>query len=189
MESVVLIAGVDEVGRGALAGPVYAAAVILNPNMPIKGLADSKKLTALRREKLAVLIREQALCWAVASASVEEVDAINILQASLLAMQRAVMQLNPAPSRVLVDGRDAPAVEYPVQTIIGGDASEPAISAASILAKVARDQLMCELDAHYPGYGFASHKGYGTQQHLKALDTQGICLIHRRSYAPVASRV
>jgi ribonuclease HII len=180
-----LIAGVDEAGRGALAGPVVAAAVILNPKKPIKGLADSKKLQPKERERLALLIQEHAIAWAVAQASVAEIDSINILQANLLAMQRAVGELTPAPIKILVDGRDAPQVPCVVQTIIGGDDLEPAISAASILAKVFRDQIMRELDAVYPVYLFAKHKGYGTEEHMTALTEFGPCEIHRYSYAPV----
>ena len=185
MQHSILIAGTDEVGRGCLAGPVYAAAVILNPESPIPGLADSKKLTAVQREKLVLLIEEKALAWAVAYATREEIDAINILQASLLAMQRAVLKLNPQPSLVLVDGKDILKLPYETRAIIGGDATEPAISAASILAKVARDKVMCELDLQYPNYGFADHKGYSTPQHLAALKKLGACHEHRRSYAPV----
>ena len=184
-----LIAGVDEAGIGALAGPVYASAVILHPQNPIAGLADSKALSAAQREKLASLIQQHALAWAIGSASVEEIDQINILQASFLAMKRAVAQLSAVPELVLVDGRNPPPLIHPVKTIIGGDASEPAISAASILAKVARDSVMRQLDIQYPGYGFAKHKGYGTKQHLSALDSQGVCQVHRRSYAPVFARL
>lgn len=189
MENTLLIAGVDEAGRGALAGPVYAAAVVLHPEQPIVGLADSKVLTAMQRTALAQLIKQRALAWAVASASEKEIDTINILQASLVAMRRAVEQLQVAPSLVLVDGRDAPTISHPVKTIINGDTLEPAISAASILAKVARDELMCTLDNEYPGYGFARHKGYSTKQHLTALASLGVCAIHRRSYAPVQAKL
>ncbi len=185
MDSNTLVAGTDEAGRGALAGPVYAAAVILHPDHPIQGLNDSKLLSATQREKLCKEIEEKALAWAVAYADVEEIDKINILQASLLAMQRAVMKLSVIPSLVLVDGREKPVLSYPVRAIIGGDRLEPAISAASILAKVYRDREMCLLDLKYPQYGFAIHKGYGTEKHMKSLREQGVSLVHRRSYAPV----
>ncbi len=180
-----LIAGVDEVGRGPLAGPVIAAAVILDETKPIEGLADSKVLSATRREELAHLIRERALCWALGRAEVEEIDRINILQASLLAMRRAVAALSLPPALVLVDGNQTPQLDCPVQTIIRGDATVPAISAASILAKVARDTEMCALDSLFPGYGFSQHKGYPTSAHLDALERQGISPIHRRSFGPV----
>ena len=180
-----LIAGVDEVGRGPLAGPVVAAAVILDETKPIEGLADSKVLSATRREELAHLIRERALCWALGRAEVEEIDRLNILRASLLAMKRAVETLSLPPELVLVDGNQAPELGYPVQTIVRGDASVPAISAASILAKVTRDAEMCELDRQFPGYGFAQHKGYPTSVHLGALEKQGVSPIHRRSFGPV----
>ena len=180
-----LIAGVDEVGRGPLAGPVIAAAVILDATKPIEGLADSKVLSATRREELACLIRERALCWALGRAEVEEIDQFNILRASLLAMKRAVEALSLPPILVLVDGNQAPELGYPVQTIIRGDASVPAISAASILAKVTRDAEMCVLDTCFPGYGFSKHKGYPTAEHMRALKKQGVCSIHRRTFAPV----
>jgi ribonuclease HII len=182
-----LIAGVDEAGRGPLAGPVIAAAVILDPAKPIAGLADSKALTAKRRELLAKIIQENALAFAIGRAEVEEIDAVNILQASLLAMQRAVLALPIAPIQILVDGSISPSMPCPVQAIIKGDQTVPAISAASILAKVARDQEMLVLDEQYPGYGLAQHKGYGTKQHLLALQALGATLIHRRSFAPVKS--
>lgn len=181
----VLMAGVDEAGRGPLAGPVFAAAVMLDGARPIEGLADSKTLSARRREELAVLIRERALCWALGRAEVEEIDRLNILQASLLAMQRAVKALTIQPELVLVDGNRAPRLVCPVTTVVRGDATVPAISAASIVAKVARDAEMRELDACYPGYGFAAHKGYPTPAHLAAILQQGVCPIHRRSFAPV----
>ncbi|HEX9626052.1 MAG TPA: ribonuclease HII [Acidiferrobacterales bacterium] len=184
-----LVAGVDEAGRGPLAGPVVAAAVILDPARPIAGLADSKALSAERRAALAVAIRGRALAWAVAAASVEEIDALNILNASLLAMERAVAALQPAPRRALVDGNRAPRLPCEVLTIVRGDASEPAISAASILAKVERDGLMIALETHYPGYGFAQHKGYPTATHLAALDALGVSPVHRRSFAPVRNRL
>ena len=179
------IAGVDEVGRGPLAGDVVAAAVILDPERPIDGLRDSKKLTGPRREALAQLIRERALSWAVARASVEEIDQLNILQASLLAMTRAVTALDPQPTYVLVDGNRLPRWDYPSEPVVKGDDRVPAIAAASILAKVQRDNELVALDAEYPGYGFASHKGYPTAAHLSALDNLGVTPVHRRSFAPV----
>ncbi|MCU7844558.1 MAG: ribonuclease HII [Candidatus Thiodiazotropha sp. (ex Monitilora ramsayi)] len=179
------IAGVDEVGRGPLAGPVVAAAVILHPDRPIAGLADSKKLSEKRRQVLDVEIRQHALCWALGRAEPEEIDRINILQASLLAMQRAVSGLTAEPRLALVDGNRAPDLFCRVRTIIGGDSSEPAISAASIIAKVARDKEMVELDTRYPGYGLAKHKGYPTKQHIAALQELGVTAIHRRSFGPV----
>jgi ribonuclease HII len=179
------IAGVDEVGRGPLAGPVIAAAVILDESYPIIGLKDSKKLTEKRREILATDIRHFALAWALGRAEAAEIDEINILQASLLAMQRAVLQLSISPHAVLVDGRHCPTLDCPVQAIVRGDQLVPAISAASIIAKVARDQEMCELDKLYPNYGFAIHKGYPTKIHRQALLRLGITPIHRRSFAPV----
>ena len=180
-----IIAGVDEVGRGPLAGPVVTAAVILNPDNPIVGLADSKKLTEKRRESLVPLIKEHALAWAMGRAEPDEIDELNILQASLLAMKRAVEALSIVPEHVLVDGIHAPKLNCPVTTIIKGDQSEPAIAAASILAKVARDQEMIALEEQYPGYGFAKHKGYPTKQHQQALLTLGVTDIHRRSFGPV----
>ena len=180
-----VVCGVDEAGRGPLAGPVFAAAVVLHDPPRIAGLADSKKLTAKRRGALAEQIRLHAVCWAVASASVEEIDAINILQASLLAMRRAVMALTPQPAAILVDGTQLPRVLMPARAIIRGDATVPAISAASILAKVARDALMLELHAAYPEYGFDRHKGYGTALHMTALQRLGPTPAHRRSFAPV----
>ncbi|WP_419638004.1 ribonuclease HII, partial [Thiolapillus sp.] len=169
-----LICGVDEVGRGPLAGPVVAAAVILDPRNPIDGLNDSKKLSEKRRERLYVEIHEKALAFAVGRAEVEEIDAINILQASLLAMKRAVEGLSLAPGHVLVDGNRLPQLSCSAEAIIGGDGSEPCISAASIIAKVTRDREMVALDGVYPGYGFARHKGYPTKIHLQALQEQGI---------------
>lgn len=180
-----LIAGVDEAGRGPLAGPVYAAAVILDPARPIEGLADSKKLSEKARDRLALQIRERALAWAIASSSVEEIDAINILQASLLAMRRAVEMLQPMPEQILVDGLHCPAVSMPARGIVKGDASEPTISAASILAKTARDAELLRLHALYPQYGLDRHKGYPTAAHVAALQEHGIAIIHRRSFAPV----
>ena len=179
------IAGVDEAGRGPLAGRVFAAAVILDPQQPITGLADSKRLSAKRREALSTLIQQRALAWAIASASVEEIDRLNILHASLLAMQRAVAQLDPVPQQVLVDGNHCPKLEIPTQAIVKGDASVAAISAASILAKVARDAELIALDQRYPQYGFAQHKGYPTAAHRQALQEHGACPEHRRSFAPV----
>lgn len=180
----ILIAGVDEVGRGPLAGPVVTAAVILDPAHPIEGLRDSKKLTERRRLSLAGEIREKALAWAMGRAEVAEIDALNILQASLLAMARAVAALQLTPQEVWVDGNHSPPVSQPVRCIVGGDDSIAEISAASILAKVARDREMAELDAVYPGYGLAGHKGYPTGKHIAALTELGPSPIHRMSYAP-----
>ena len=182
-----LICGVDEAGRGPLAGPVVAAAVILDPARPIDGLADSKRLTARRRDRLHEQILERALAWAVGRAGVEEIDTLNILQASLLAMQRAVAGLVVTPGYALVDGNRLPELSCDARAIVGGDASEPCISAASIVAKVVRDREMVALDAEYPGYGFARHKGYPTRDHLAALRELGVTAIHRRSFAPVRS--
>ena len=179
------VAGVDEAGRGPLAGPVMAAAVILDPRRPIAGLADSKTLSPRRREALAERIRAEAVAWAVASATVEEIDRLNILWATLLAMRHAVQALMPAPQRVLVDGDRCPALACPARAVIKGDQKIPAISAASILAKVERDRLMLALDARYPGYGFAEHKGYPTAAHVEALRRLGATPVHRRSFAPV----
>ena len=181
-----LIAGVDEAGRGPLAGPVVAAAVILDARNPIAGLADSKKLTALRREKLYDEIHAKALCCSIALASVEEIDRLNILQATLLAMKRAVEGLRLKPNKVLVDGNRLPTLAIRAEAIVKGDALVPAISAASILAKVYRDRWCVEFDLQYPQYGFAGHKGYGTAEHLAALRLHGACPQHRRSFAPVA---
>lgn len=184
-----LLCGVDEAGRGPLAGAVYAAAVILNPLQPIAGLADSKKLSEKKRDLLAPRIRLNALAWAVASASVKEIDSINIHHASLLAMQRAINQLVLAygirPSLVQVDGKYCPQTDFPSEAIVQGDSKVAAISAASILAKTARDQELYQLDQRYPVYGFASHKGYPTKQHLEALRLYGVSPVHRLSYAPV----
>jgi len=185
-DSVGLLAGVDEAGRGPLAGPVVAAAVILDDQNPIAGLADSKKLSAPRRERLYDEIRAKALCCSVAQATVAEIDQFNILQATLLAMRRAVEGLRLKPSKVLVDGNRLPVLDVLAEAIVQGDARVPAISAASILAKVTRDRWCAELDQRYPEYGFAGHKGYGTAQHLAALRTHGACPEHRRSFAPVA---
>ncbi len=177
--------GIDEAGRGPLAGPVVAAAVILDVSRPIRGLADSKVLAPERREELAVRIRERAIAWAVAEAGVDEIDTINILQATLLAMRRAVEGLQVAAEYALVDGNCMPALPIPGRTIIAGDALEKSISAASILAKTARDALMRTLDERYPGYGFARHMGYGTPEHLDCLQRLGPCDVHRLSFAPV----
>ena len=180
-----MIAGVDEVGRGPLAGPVMAAAVILDPNCPIEGLADSKKLTSKKRNILSDIIKNSCIAWSIGSATVEEIDEINILQASLLAMQRAIESLIIKPSKVQVDGNFLPKINCPGECIINGDSLVPAISAASIIAKVIRDQEMVEYDEIYPEYGFAKHKGYGTKQHLLALHDHGVTSIHRLSFAPV----
>jgi ribonuclease HII len=182
----VLTAGIDEAGRGPLAGPVVAAAVILDPRRPIPGLRDSKLLSAAARERLAAEIRARARAWSVAQADVAEIDALNILQATLLAMRRAVDGLAIAPAEALVDGNHCPSLAIRVRAVIGGDRTVPAISAASILAKTARDALLVDLDSHYPEYGFAQHKGYGTPLHLAALARYGPCPAHRRSFAPVA---
>jgi ribonuclease HII len=184
-----LVAGVDEAGRGPLAGPVVAAAVILDERQPIAGLADSKKLTALRRERLFDEIRAKALCCSVAEASVEEIDRLNILQATLLAMRRAVQGLRLKPALVLVDGNRLPVLDIPAEAIVKGDALVPAISAASILAKVHRDRWCAEVHAQYPQYGFDAHKGYGTAAHLQALRAHGASPLHRRSFAPVAQQL
>jgi ribonuclease HII len=181
-----LIAGVDEAGRGPLAGPVVAAAVILDALNPIKGRADSKKLTALRREKLYDEIRAKALCCSIGQASVEEIDTLNILQATMLAMKRAVEGLRLKPNKVLVDGNRLPTLSVLAEAIVKGDALVPCISAASILAKVYRDRWCAEFHLEYPQYGFAGHKGYGTVKHLAALRAHGACPQHRRSFAPVA---
>lgn len=184
-----LVAGVDEVGRGPLAGPVVTAAVILDPERPIEGLNDSKKLSEKRREALAELIKERALAWSLGRAEVEEIDRINILQATLLAMRRAVEGLDPAPEHAMVDGNRCPELPCTVEAVVKGDGTVAAISAASILAKVSRDREMVELDARYPGYGLAGHKGYPTKVHLEALERLGVTPIHRRSFEPVARLV
>ncbi len=184
-----LVCGVDEAGRGPLAGPVVAAAVILDSSRPIDGLNDSKKLSAKRREALAGEIRAKALAWAVAEASVDEIDRINILQASLLAMQRAVAGLAINPAKALVDGNQCPDLSCPVEAIVGGDGKIAAIAAASILAKTIRDAGMLELHATYPMYGFDRHMGYPTAAHLKALREHGVSPVHRRSFRPVAQLV
>lgn len=179
------IAGADEVGRGALAGPVYAAAVIFPPGRKLRRLNDSKKLSASAREDLVPRIQSRAIAWAIASANLEEIERLNILHASLLAMRRAVEALGVAPALLRVDGLHVPAVACSVEAIVGGDAKVPAIMAASVLAKVARDAEMRRLDLAHPGYGFAEHKGYATPQHLEALQRLGPCAIHRRGFEPV----
>ena len=184
-----LVAGVDEAGRGPLAGPVVAAAVILDDLHPIAGLADSKKLTAARREKLYDEIRAKALCCSIAEASVEEIDQLNILQATLLAMRRAVMGLRLKPVMVLVDGNRLPTLDIQAEAIVKGDALVPAISAASILAKVHRDGWWAQVHEEFPQYGFDGHKGYGTAVHMAALREHGACVHHRRSFAPVAQNL
>ena len=183
--SVALVAGCDEVGRGPWAGPVVAAAVVLDPAHPIAGLADSKALSARRREALDAQIRAHSLGWSIAESSVEEIDQLNILQATMLAMQRAVSALPCKIDLLLVDGNRTPTVAVPCRAIVGGDAVHPAISAASIVAKVYRDGLMAELAQRYPGYGFEQHSGYGTAAHRAALLTLGPCPAHRRSFAPI----
>jgi ribonuclease HII len=180
-----LVAGVDEVGRGPLCGPVVTAAVILDPARPIAGLNDSKKLTEARREKLFDEIREKALAWCIARAEVEEIDRLNILHATMLAMQRAVEGLSVTPRLALIDGNRCPKLAVPSAPVVKGDSQVPAIAAASILAKVSRDRYMRALDARLPGYGFAQHKGYPTPEHLEALQRLGPCPEHRRSFAPV----
>ena len=179
------VAGVDEVGRGPLAGPVVAAAVILDPSQAIQGLADSKVLSARRRESLFLEIKLRCIAWALGRAEVHEIDTLNILQASLLAMQRAVKNLPLLPSKILVDGCHCPFFTCPAEAIIGGDRLIPSISAASIMAKVIRDAEMQVMDNVYPGYGFSANKGYPTQQHRDALKTLGVTPIHRRSFSPV----
>lgn len=188
-ESADLIAGVDEAGRGPLAGPVVAAAVILDPMRPIDGLRDSKKLTEASRERLAAEIKERALDWSVAHATVEEVDELNILQATMLAMKRAISGLTVRPSLVLVDGNRVPRIDLPVNAIIQGDDKIAAISAASIIAKTTRDHWLEELDERYPEYGFAKHKGYGTKEHLEALAKYGPLPVHRKSFGPVKQAI
>jgi ribonuclease HII len=185
------VAGVDEAGRGPLAGPVYAAAVILDPKRPIRGLADSKALTHDERAELAPKIRARSLAWSIAWADREEIDTINILQASFLAMRRALMGLPVCPTHIEVDGNMLPRIHdldlgCTVKAIIGGDATRSAISAASILAKVARDTMMERMDTHYPGFNFSSHKGYSTPEHFAALEEHKPCILHRRSFAPIA---
>lgn len=179
------ICGVDEAGRGPLAGPVYAAAVILNPANPIEGIADSKTLTEKKRDALAEAIKSHALAWCVAFATVEEIDRINILQATLLAMKRAVEGLSHAPHQVLVDGLHCPKIAYPATAVVSGDSTVLSIGAASILAKTARDAEMRRLDLEHPQYGFSRHKGYPTAEHLALLELHGVSPVHRKSYAPV----
>ena len=180
-----VVAGVDEAGRGPLAGPVVVAAVVLNPDRPIDGLEDSKKLNEKRREELFALIMDRSLAWAVVEIEPAEIDRINILQATLLGMKQAVEQLHPPPSLALIDGNQAPDLKCTVRTIVRGDSLEPAISAASILAKVTRDRLMKKLHIDYPDYGFDRHKGYPTADHLARLARYGPCPIHRKSFTPV----
>lgn len=183
------VCGVDEAGRGPLAGPVVAAAVILDPARPIDGLRDSKRLSAARRDALAEAIRERALAWAVAHASVEEIDRLNILRASLLAMRRAVGALPIAPTLARIDGNQPPELDCGIELIVGGDAIEPCISAASILAKTVRDAELDALHARHPSYGFDRHKGYPTAEHLERLRAHGPCAAHRRSFAPVRDAI
>jgi ribonuclease HII len=178
-------AGVDEVGRGPIAGPVVAAAVILDPAKPVSGLADSKKLSEKNRDRLFELIRESAISYSIAQASVEEIDRLNILHASMLAMKRAVEQLSPSAEFALVDGNRCPSLAIPCKSVVKGDSKVACISAASILAKVTRDRMMIELDQQYPGYGLAKHKGYPTKAHLEALSENGLNPLYRRSFAPV----
>jgi len=180
-----IVCGVDEAGRGPLAGPVFAAAVILDPARPIAGLRDSKKLSAARRERLADDIRARALAWAVAQCSEQEIDTLNILQATMLAMRRAVEGLSPVPQLALIDGNRCPPLALPARAIVKGDDTVPAISAASILAKTARDAALLELHRQYPQYAFDQHKGYGTALHLERLRLHGVSPVHRKSYAPV----
>ena len=180
-----LIAGVDEAGRGPIAGPVFAAAVILDPDRGIGGLADSKVLRPEIRERLAGVIEEHAMSWALGRAEIDEIDRLNILQATLLAMQRAVAALKVQPKHALIDGKQCPSLPCPATAIVQGDRTVPAISAASILAKVARDREMIALDACYPGYGLARHKGYATRAHIEALSARGPSPCHRRSFAPI----
>lgn len=180
------VAGVDEAGRGPLAGPVMAAVVVLDPGRPVEGLVDSKQLTPEQRDELYVQITSNALAWAVAHATVEEIDSINILQATMLAMRRAVVSLPRIPAKVLIDGNRCPQLNCAAETIIKGDALVPAISAASILAKVTRDRWMQELHQRYPQYGFDRHKGYSTTEHIESLERHGPCPQHRRSFEPVA---
>lgn len=183
------IVGIDEAGRGPLAGPVVAGAVILNPLKPILGLADSKQLTEKQRNVLFAQIQENAIAVGVGRAEVEEIDRVNILQATFLAMQRAFTALSVVPHLALIDGNASPVLPCTIKTIISGDQTEPAISAASIIAKVTRDREMVMLDKEFPHYGFAKHKGYSTKEHLAALKQHGPCVIHRRCYAPVAALI
>lgn len=185
LSSKILIAGVDEAGRGPLAGPVFAAAVILDPMRPIAGLADSKTLSESKRDSLYILIKESALSWSIAKVGVEEIDKLNILQATLLAMQRAVEGLRIQPDEVLVDGNRLPKLSMPAQAIVKGDSKVQAISAASILAKVERDKLMVDYHQQYPDFSFHVHKGYGTKQHLAEIEQFGFLEIHRKTFNPV----
>ena len=188
MNNIKTVAGVDEAGRGPLAGEVYAAAVILNPDDPIDGLRDSKKLSPKRRSDLCIQIKQRSLAWSISFASVEEIDKLNILNATLLAMERAIADLNILPEIALVDGNKAPSLKgIEVFTIIKGDQKEPCISAASIIAKVARDERLMALDKRYPEWGFRSHKGYGTKAHVEAIKIYGITPFHRKSFEPVKS--
>lgn len=189
MAEIALIAGVDEAGRGPLAGPVVAAAVVLDPRAPIDGLRDSKLLGAPERSRLATLIRERARAWSVGRAEAQDIDRINILEATLLAMRRAVEGLPTCPDHVLVDGVHCPRLACSVEAVVGGDRTHPPISAASILAKVVRDAEMVALDERYPEYGFRRHKGYPTREHREALLRHGPCPLHRRSFAPVRAAV
>ncbi len=184
-DSADLIAGVDEAGRGPLAGPVVAAAVILDPMRPITGLKDSKQLTEEAREQLAPIIKERALDWSVAHATVEEIDELNILQATMLAMKRAVAGLTVRPNLVLVDGNRVPHLDIAVNAVVGGDETVAAISAASIIAKTTRDHWLMDLDRQYPEYGFAKHKGYGTAEHMAAIEKYGPLPVHRKSFGPI----
>ena len=187
--STILIAGVDEVGRGPLAGAVYAAAVILDPQRPIEGLADSKTISEKKREQLSVNIKQSAFAWAIASASAEEIDNINILQASLLAMKRAIEQLQPVPEKILVDGLYLPDIAIQGEAVIKGDSKHACISAASILAKVARDEELYRLDSIFPDYGFALHKGYPTKLHIEKIQQHGVLPIHRKTFKGVKEYV
>lgn len=180
-----LVAGVDEVGRGPLAGPVITSAVILPAEFNLPGLTDSKKVSAKKRAELVVQIKQQSICWSIGEASIQEIDQLNILQATMLAMQRAVENLSIAPNKVLVDGNRTPDFAFEAQAIIGGDGIEPCISAASIIAKVWRDQIMTDYSKQYPQYGFERNSGYPTKQHRQALQEFGVTPIHRRSFAPV----
>ncbi len=186
-EDLELVAGIDEAGRGPLAGPVFAAAVILDRDKPIEGLRDSKKLTAKERSALEPIIKERALSWAVASSSVEEIEQLNILQATLLAMKRAVLSLKIKPTLLLIDGNRMPKMPFRMRTIVKGDDKVPAISAASILAKTAHDRLFETYAIKYPGYGFESHMGYGTHEHIVAIERRGVLPIHRKTFEPIAS--
>lgn len=184
-----LLAGVDEVGRGPLAGDVIAAAVILDPKVTILGLADSKKISEKNRQKLAIDVRDKSLCWSIARSTIEEIDLYNILEATMMAMKRAVDGLKIIPEHVLVDGNRLPSWHYSSESIVNGDDNVSSISAASIIAKVYRDKEMCEFDNLYPGYDFFSHKGYGTKKHLEAIKRLGPSALHRKSFEPVKSMI